>query len=83
MEARESEVIKVSVAQGIFTRRVIPQDCHEIISQIYIKTGTSQCWEILLRAGTKLWLLCLVKSLLCMFHLLVGLTNFLSLGSVL
>jgi len=33
---RKSEPIKVSVAQGAFARRVVPQDCHEIISQVYI-----------------------------------------------
>lgn len=43
MEARETEEIKVSVAQGVFARRVIPKDSHEVISQIYIRTGITQC----------------------------------------
>jgi len=30
MEAGKSELIKVNVAQEVFTRRGIPQDCHEI-----------------------------------------------------
>lgn len=41
MEVRASEVIKVNVAQGIFTISVTPEDCHEIISQINTTLGSS------------------------------------------
>lgn len=54
MEVRASEVFKINVSKGIFTRRVTPQDCHEIISQINIKIGIIVCWEALLRAGKRL-----------------------------